>query len=192
MARKTLIRQNIYPYHVTIRSNNKEWFDLPSEDMWKLCLSSLTIANFKVPVKVEAFVLMNNHYHLLLFTPNANLDKFMKILNSTISGFIRRKTGRINHIFGGRYKWSLIDNLSYYQNVTRYIFQNPIRANLCKRCEEYKLSTIYYQVNKQQLPFSLPAKFTDQKFINYINERQNVFEDRKYKIALQSLGPLKT
>jgi len=81
MPRKNLIRTNLYPYHVTIRSNNKEWFDLPREIVWKICLRAMVLANQKHPVRIQAFVLMANHYHLLIWTPQCNLDRFMSVFN---------------------------------------------------------------------------------------------------------------
>ncbi len=144
MPRKKLIRTNLHPYHITIRSNNREWFDLPLQVVWNICMASLKISNTKYPVKLQAFVLMSNHYHLMLWTPNADLDKFMYVLNSSISKLMREQTGRINRIFGDRYKWSLIDDIKYYQTCLKYIYQNPLKAKIIQRCEDYKYSSIYY------------------------------------------------
>lgn len=171
MGRKTLQRVNNFPYHVTIRSNNKEWFDLPMDQIWKICIRSLCRARYKYPVKIEVFVLMGNHYHLLLYTPDADIDKFMHSLNSLLSKEIRSISGRINRIFGDRYKWSIVNCDKYYQNVIRYILQNPVRANIVKHCQDYKYSTLYYQVRNKQLPITLPEYFVQEDFLNFINKR---------------------
>ena len=188
MPRKPLIRTADYPYHVTIRSNNKEWFEISMGEMWKLCMDSLSKALFKFPVEVEAFVLMSNHYHLLLTTPDANLDKFMQAFNSDLSKGIRVRTQRKNRVFGDRYKWSLISDQSYYWNVVRYIFQNPLRAGIVKKCEEYPFSSLYYHSRGSHLPFQAPDEFNDPTFIEDINEPLSFEQTILYKKALQSVG----
>ncbi len=144
MPRKNLMRTNLHPYHVTIRSNNREWFELPLCEVWGICIEALKFANNKYPVKLQAFVLMSNHYHLMLWTPNCDLDKFMYVLNSKISKSIREKTGRINRIFGDRYKWSVIEDSKYSRTCLRYIYQNPVKAKIVLRCEDYVYSSIFY------------------------------------------------
>ena len=178
MARTKLIRTNLSPYHVTIRTNNKEWFDLPMSLVWKICIDSLNDAHSKCPVKVQAFVLMSNHYHLLLWTPNSNLDKFMFYLNSNISKKLRFKTGRINRVFGDRYRWSVIEDQKYYDVVLKYIYQNPLKKNLAVRCEDYKYSTLYYHLGNERLPFDLyrPTHGELGDFLRWVN--QSMDKDR--------------
>ena len=188
MPRKNLIRTDQFPYHVTIRSNNKEWFDLEMNEVWKIFLYSIKIALVKVPVKIESFVLMNNHYHILLYTPNSDLDKFMNILNSSISREFRLKTKRINRIFGDRYKWKLINNENYYKTVIRYIFQNPVKANLVSRCEEYKFSSLYYQVKKNEIGIDLPDEFQDIHYLDYFNHTVSNKEQVDLKKSLNTIG----
>ena len=168
MPRKNLIRTNLYPYHVTIRSNNKEWFDLPREIVWKICLRAMVLANQKHPVRIQAFVLMANHYHLLIWTPQCNLDRFMNVFNYQISKDIRERTGRINRVFGDRYKWSLVENPNYYHQVLKYIYQNPLRANLVRRCEMYPYSSLYYVMNNLKFPLEL--------YRPVINGKENFFQ----------------
>lgn len=179
MPRKNLIRTDKSPYHITIRSNNREWFNIPMNEMWKICLESLAKANTSHPVKIQAFVLMANHYHLIVWTPNCNLDKFMGILNSHISKVIRKKTGRINRIFGDRYKWSLITNQRYHLSCLRYVYQNPIQANITKRCEHYRYSTLYY-VNKDiefSFPLFNPIQKDKEHFIKWVNQKTDDLEN---------------
>lgn len=78
-------------------------------------------------------------------------------MNSYISRDIRTYTGRINRIFGDRYRWQLITSDSYYQRVIRYIFQNPLRKGLVKKCEDYKYSTLYHQKYGDFFPCKLPG-----------------------------------
>ena len=160
MPRKNLIRSHLYPYHVTIRCNNKEWFDLPLSEIWQICLEAFAYAISKVYVKIQAFVLMSNHYHLLIWTPDSNLDRFMFFFNYNISKKIRVRTGRINRIFGDRYRWTLVQEESYFNAVLIYIYQNPLRQHLVLKCEDYPFSTLKYFVNNMPLPFLLDRPFS--------------------------------
>ncbi len=178
MPRKPLIRNSIYPYHVTSRSNNKEWFDLPMPQVWEICQNALKHANSKYPVDIISFVLMSNHYHLLIKTPEENLDLFMYEFNKMISLSIRIKSDRINRIFGGRYKWCMIQSQKYFANCYRYVYQNPLRANLVEQCEDYPFSTLYYKHKNKNFSVQLFDKlgFVDEyktQWLNqYIDERE--------------------
>src|SRR5690554_1656328 len=116
MPRKRLIRSSRCPYHVVTRSHNKEWFPLEIRLVWEICLDSLARAHKRHPIELISFVLMSNHYHLMLRTPDENLDKVMYEFNKYISLEIRKRAGKINQVFGGRYKWCLIQSNRYLAN----------------------------------------------------------------------------
>lgn len=185
MPRKNLIRTSHFPYHITIRSNNREWFQLELSNVWKICLESIQYALKKHPVNIQAFVLMSNHYHLQVWTPKCDIDRFMFYLNSSISEKIRSRTNRINRIFGDRYKWCIITSEEYYQTVLKYLYQNPLRANLCNRCENYPYSTLNYVKNQRVLPFNLYQPFFGdlKTYLNWIN--QETLEKYKFSDAIR-------
>lgn len=172
MTRKPLIRTHLFPYHVTTRTNNKEWFDIPLSEVWKMCLHSLRIANEKHPIHLISFVLMQNHYHMILKTPHSNLDLFMYEFNKRLSLLIRSKSGRINSVFGGRYKWSLIRSQTYLYNCYRYVYQNPLRANIVNRCEDYPFSTLHYLISTKSFPLNLIDSFgfKDEFALHWLNK----------------------
>ncbi len=151
MPRRNLIRTKLFPYHVTTRSNNKEWFYIPIDEVWRYCRELLKEGEKEFKVEIEGFVLMSNHYHMCLFTPEENLDKFMRFFNKGLSEKISRHAGRINRIFGAPYNWTLIRNEQYYYNVLRYIYQNPLRAGVVKRCEDYPYSDVLEKVKGKDL-----------------------------------------
>ncbi|OFZ26018.1 MAG: hypothetical protein A2381_11800 [Bdellovibrionales bacterium RIFOXYB1_FULL_37_110] len=169
MPRKPLLRTDQFPYHITARSNNKEWFYLPLEDVWMVFQLILKKAQEKFELEIIQFVLMSNHYHMLLRTPHSNLDVVMQFIQKNISDTINQQTNRVNHLFGGPYKWSLIDNANYFYVVIKYIFQNPLRANIVGCCEDYEYSTLYSLVNNLPLEFNHNLK----GFFNY-NSLENL------------------
>jgi REP element-mobilizing transposase RayT len=150
MPRKNLIRSSSHPYHVTTRANNKEWFYIPTPDVWHYCQNLLDEGEKRFLVKIDAFVLMNNHYHMLIHTPEANLDKFMHFFNKRLSDKISSSAKRINRIFGSGYRWNLIQNQGYYYTVLRYIYQNPMRAQLVSSIKEYPFTDYYKQKHHHQ------------------------------------------
>tara|TARA_Y100000768_G_scaffold388811_2_gene387420 strand:- start:2736 stop:3188 length:453 start_codon:yes stop_codon:yes gene_type:complete len=87
---------------------------------------------------------MSNHYHLLISTPNEDIDKFMMLFNKKLSELIKKHSGVINHKFSNRYKWTIVDNNNYLLNVYRYIFQNPIRANIVDDMLHYPYSSLHF------------------------------------------------
>lgn len=93
--------------------------------------------------KTHAFVLMNNHYHLVgSASEDYTLGEIMCRFQTNTSKAIGHYAGRINHVYGGPYKASLILNPSYYFNVIKYVYQNPLRANLCLKVQDYTFSSV--------------------------------------------------
>ena len=80
---------------------------------------------------------MDNHYHLLVETPDANLSKGMRQLNGMYTQIFNRAHHRVGHVFQGRYKAILIDKDSYLLELSRYIVLNPVRARMVRSAEEW-------------------------------------------------------
>ncbi len=142
MPRKKTYRTADLPYHVTARCSNKEWFEIPLDKVWEIFSNYLWFISNAYKVRIHAFVLMDNHFHLLIRTPEANIDEAMNYLLREVSKAIGRETGRINQIFGGPYHWTTIKNSIHYQHVYKYIYQNPVQAGICLKVEDYRFSTI--------------------------------------------------
>lgn len=137
MPRKRILRTNQFLYHVTNRSNNKEWFYIPIETAWDIFCKILTYSSNLYETEIHAFVLMSNHYHLLISTPKSNLDIFMRHFQTEVCREIQRIASRVNHVFGNRYKWSVLDSSYAVAYVYKYVIRNPVRAGIVSRIEEY-------------------------------------------------------
>jgi hypothetical protein len=79
--------------------------------------------------KLHAFVLMGNHYHLLVETPEANLVEGMRWFQSTYTQRFNSRHKQWGHLFQGRYKALLVDEGEYFSSVANYIHLNPARAS---------------------------------------------------------------
>lgn len=135
--------------------------------MWNLALKSLKMAHEKHTVEVHAFVLMSNHYHLVVKTPNSNIDLFMYEFNKHFSLKLRKATNLINKMFGGRYKWSVIDDRQHYSHVMKYVLLNPVRAGITALAGKYPYSSL--NCNEFPVPLSPFLNIKSAKFIDWLN-----------------------
>ena len=110
-------------YHVTARGNERRKIFLSHGDYAKF-LSYLTDAVHPYGVILHAFVLMTNHYHLIVETPKANLSSFMHTLNSAYTAYFNIKRKRAGHLIEGRYKALLIDVDNHLLELSPYIHLN--------------------------------------------------------------------
>jgi REP element-mobilizing transposase RayT len=91
--------------------------------------------------RLHAWVLMTNHYHLLLETPEPNLARGMRQLNGTYSQGLNRRHDRVGHVFQGRYKGVLVERESHLLELVRYVVLNPVRARLCRQPRDHRWSS---------------------------------------------------
>lgn len=142
MPRSRNIYSSDFPYHVTARTNDREPFPCTLSEAWLIYSQALWFYSRACNVKVLAFLLMKNHFHLLLKTPNSNLSTFMKLFMKRTSDDIRGINQCLNHLYGNRYYPSLIKDELHYRMVLKYIFQNPLRAGLCENVLDYPFSSL--------------------------------------------------
>jgi hypothetical protein len=84
---------------------------------------------------------MNNHYHLVIETPDGNLSKGMRQLNGVYTMRFNRRHGSVGHVFQGRYKAILVQKESHLLEVCRYVVLNPVRAKVVERPERWRWSS---------------------------------------------------
>lgn len=142
MPRKRTILQSQFPYHIRARCINKEWFRIPIEEVWNIMTYYLYFVHHAYNFQIHSFVLMSNHYHALVSTPQANLDIGMNYFQREVSRCLTIQSGRINQTFGGPYEWSVINSDNYFHNAYKYVYRNPVRAGIVRSCEEYAFSTL--------------------------------------------------
>lgn len=131
MARKPRIEYPGAVYHVLARGNRRERVFLSDQD-YRAFLECLGEACERTGWVVHAYVLMGNHYHLLLETPEANLVTGMKWLQGTFTQRYNAAHRLSGHLFQGRYKALIMDpeEPEYFRIVSAYIHLNPARARL--------------------------------------------------------------
>lgn len=102
-------------------------------------------------IRVVAYCLMGNHYHILLQTPDANLSRCMRHINGVYTQYFNRTHGLDGHLFRGRYKSILVDSDSYLLELLRYIHRNPLEAGMVDRLESYKWSSHKGYLSKSEI-----------------------------------------
>lgn len=92
-------------------------------------------------INVYAYCLMDNHYHLLISTPDANLSRVMRHINGVYTQAFNRLSKRDGSLFRGRYLAKLVDEDCYQLLVTRYIHLNPVEAGIVENPADYRWSS---------------------------------------------------
>lgn len=130
-------------YHVTSRGDGKDDIYLRDSDR-ELFLEVLENVKKRFNWALHAYCLMDNHYHLLVETPDGNLSKGMRHLNGVYTQCFNREHGRVGHVFQGRYKAILVQKESYLLELARYIVLNPVRARMVKEAKDWFWSSYRY------------------------------------------------
>jgi len=186
-------------YHILSRGN--EGRDIfYNDEVRRLFLDTLADMSERFDLNIYAYVLMGNHYHLLLSTNIANLSKAMQWFGLTYTRRFNNRHLRNGHLFQGRYKSILVQNDAYLVRLSCYIHRNPLRAGIVKRLADYKWSSYnHYAYNKKSPPWLatdvILSQFTNadnkneayrEKAQKYSEEESRIWEDLRHGIILGS------
>lgn len=127
-------------YHVTARGDRREDI-FEDDDDRRAFLQTLAQVVSQFNWLCYAYCLMDNHYHLLIQTPDGNLSKGMRQLNGVYTQTCNRRHLRVGHLFQGRFKAILVDSDSHLLELARYVVLNPVRAGMVKKPERWPWSS---------------------------------------------------
>lgn len=198
MARQWRIEYPGALYHVLSRGNGRRDIFLSDDDR-HLFLALIKELSDRFDIEIFAYVLMSNHYHLLLKTINANLSKAMQWLGTSYTQRFNINNHESGHLFQGRYKCIIVENDAYLLRLSCYIHRNPLRAGIVERLAEYKWSSYRYYAYKKKAPDWLktktilsqvsqvdPYKAYRIKVRRYSDEESSVLEDLKHGLIYGS------
>lgn len=140
MARPVRLQTEGCFYHITSRGDDRKQIFKSERDYLKF-LEYTSIAKDKFAFYLHAYCLMPNHYHLFIETTQANLSRIMQYLNTAYTVYYNVKRKRCGHLFQGRFKSIIVEEDSYYAELTRYIHLNPVRAKMVKSPQQYRWSS---------------------------------------------------
>jgi REP element-mobilizing transposase RayT len=158
MARPLRIEYDGAVYHVTARGNERKAIYKDDEDR-RVFLHILAEVNKRFNWFCHAYCLMNNHYHLVIETPDGNLAKGMRQLNGVYTQAYNRRHRRVGHVFQGRYKAIVIEKESHLLEVCRYVVLNPVRAKAVEHPVQWKWSGYRATAGKEKPHACLTAEW---------------------------------
>ena len=138
-------------YHVTSRGNARMRIYEDDADRTEF-FSVLERVLQRFHWLMHTYCLMDNHYHLLIETPEANLSTGMRQLNGVFTQRYNRRHKRVGHLLHGRFKAILVDRDNYLLELCRYVVLNPVRAKMVKRAQDYRWSSYRATAGLERAP----------------------------------------
>lgn len=195
MARAWRIEYEGALYHVLSRGNERQDIVINDDDR-KLFLAAVGEMGERFEIDIFAYVLMDNHYHLLFRTNRANLCRSMQWFGATYTKRFNLRHNRSGHLFQGRFKNMLVQNDAYLLQLSYYIHRNPLRAAMVRRSADYKWSSYRAYAYGKRHQNWLNTDVILSQFINvkdphqayreniqkYSKEEQRVWEDLRHGI----------
>ncbi len=138
-------------YHITARGNGRNDIFVDDQDRQQfIAILSETVERYNW--LCHAYCLMDNHYHLLIETPDPTLSKGMRQLNGVYTQAFNRSHNRIGHVFQGRFKSIIVEKDDHLLQLCRYIVLNPVRAGMVKMVEQWIWSSYNSTAWKNKMP----------------------------------------
>ena len=197
MARAWRIEYEGALYHVLSRGNERGNIVVDDQDR-NMFLDTVGEMSQRFEVDICAYVLMDNHYHLLMRTRRANLSRSMQWLGATYTKRFNLRNSRRGHLFQGRFKNMIVQNDAYLLQLSYYIHRNPVRAGMVKRLSSYKWNSYRAYAYDDQTIKWLNTELIVSQFLNvadkhlayregsqkYSKEEQRIWEDLRHGIFL--------
>jgi REP-associated tyrosine transposase len=183
MARPLRIEYDGALYHVTSRGNERKSIFKDNTDRESF-LSILFEVTESFHWLCHAYCLMNNHYHLVIETPDGNLSKGMRQLNGVYTQAFNRRHRRVGHLFQGRFKGILVQKDSHFLEVCRYVVLNPVRAKTVKHPRDWAWSS-YRSTSGQS---SLPRALTVDEIWSHFGQRRGPAQEKYREYVRDGIG----
>lgn len=150
-------------WHVTSRGNERGAIFHDDRDRIDF-LDILADAVGRFGWRLHAYVLMGNHYHLLLETPEPSLSRGIHRLNGIYSQHFNRRHERAGHLLEGRFKAILVEKERHLLELVRYVVLNPVRAGLARTAADWRWSSYRYTAGLHCAPAWLETHWTVAQF----------------------------
>ncbi len=162
-------------YHITSRGNARQFIFKGIQDRYRFFHVLSTVVE-RFNWLCHSYCLMENHYHLLIETPDGNLSKGMRELNGVYTQWFNQRHKRVGHLFQGRYNAILVEKDRHLLSLCRYMVLNPVRSGLVIKPEGWAWSSYGATIGvAKRLPF-----LTVEWILSQFDERKRV-AIKKYK-----------
>lgn len=184
MARPLRIEFSGALYHVTARGNQRN--AIYREDSDRIAfLDILTRVVDRLNWLCHAYCLMDNHYHLVIETPEGNLSCGMRQLNGIYTQWYNRRYQSAGHLFQGRFKSIIVEKESYLLELCRYVALNPTRAGLVGDPEVWKWSSYGATAGLSQVPAFLTTDWLLSQFSSEKRKAQSAYRSFVHNVIEQ-------
>lgn len=176
MARPLRIEFPGAVYHITSRGDKREKIfenDKDRETFLEILGSVVKRCNFLC----HAYCLMDNHYHLLVETPDGNLSQGIRQLNGVYTQKFNKIHNTVGHLFQGRFKSILVEKESYLLELCKYIVLNPVRAGVVNKPWQWDWSSYAATAGRVKRPDSLTTDWILSQFNEERKEAQRSYEE---------------
>ena len=155
-------------FHIITQGINKSYIFEKAEDI-KYYIKIMYSLSKEQKIKIVGYCIMSNHAHMLIQTENLQeLSKYMQRLNTKYGKYYNKKYTRVGYVFRDRYKAEGIYNERYLYNCLKYIYDNPVKAGMCEKAEDYPYS------NYKKIEEKLDETY---KFMDVDEDNEKITED---------------
>ena len=175
-------------YHIILRGINRQTIFNDDEDYQRF-INTLKKYKTVSGYTLYAYCLMNNHIHILLRVGQEKLETILKRIAGSYVYWYNFKYNRIGHLFQDRFKSEPVDSDEYFLTVLRYIHQNPIKARICERLEDYRYSSYIDYLNNRNdftcidFAYSILGRNDFFEFNNEINDDKCLDAEEKRRLT---------
>ncbi len=180
MPRNVRVKSSSGIYHIILRGINKQRIFEDDEDS-RYFLKKLKTYKEISEYEVYAYCLMNNHVHLLLKEGEESVGTVFRRIGASYVYWYNQKYNRTGHLFQDRFRSEPVETDQYFLTVMRYIHQNPIKAGIVEKIEDYLWSSYREYSQKPVIcdtkfvlnMFSKVSKDALDLWVKFINEKNN-------------------
>lgn len=140
MGRKPRLEYPGGVYHIIHRGNNKRFIFMHDEEK-ELLINLIKEYQEKFRFQLLGYVIMSNHYHLIIKLGDVPLKDIMQRINNKFSRSFNVKYKGTGHVFENRFKGILVIDDRYLLSLLRYVHQNPVNAKICDKTRDYPWSS---------------------------------------------------
>ena len=184
MARQWRVQFEGAVYHIMSRGVGRGKIFLDEKDYAQF-LEYIEKAAEKFNLEIFSFVLMSNHYHLLLRINKPNLSKAVQWIKTSYAVYFNRRYHRFGHLFQDRYKSILVGEEPYWYRLSVYIHLNPVRAGIVNNPQDYKWSSYHDYVDMQKSHLWVKSEKLLEGFGNTRQEKINRYMELTMQVSGQ-------
>ncbi|MEO8341649.1 MAG: transposase [Nitrospirota bacterium] len=183
MARPLRIEFSGAVYHVTSRGNARQDIVVDDRDRVQFFAVLVHVVD-RFGWLCHAYCLMDNHYHLLIETPNPNLSLGMRQLNGRYTQMYNRRHERVGHLFQGRFTAILVEKEAHLLELCRYVVLNPVRAKMVAHPRQWGWSSYRATVGDTKAP----AWLTTDWVLGQFGQREGVAQKQYRAFVAEGHG----